>query len=472
MKRTHPTLLLAALFACALAPALWAQSDEEIARELDALKERVAGLETRLNESKLDKAKEDKAKSERDKIALTMHYKDGFKITSPGKRFSFQINGRLQFDSRLRLNSNADKFGEQGEFRKRRIYLGATGVLYKYWKFVLNGEYEGSSVVSKTTNYIENSYIKSAKIRVGQFGVPFGLEDTISNKYVKFTERSMAANFISPFYDVGWMIHGQPIPQLAYYVAVTNGSETARDDSDNGKYVWAKLLLKPFAETDGALKKLFIGVAGMRGRSKGLSPGSDGGSSVGTTAGTTVISYTSTAAIDGPVTRGNLSAGIILGSLLVMGEVSQMRRDIEVTLSSVLTDSTNIDWLGGHVTVAYLLTGEEQSLGRIHPLNNCEPGQEGSGVGAWEVAARWDFLENDRGDRDTRLFSTRLDRVDQVTVGVNWYPNPMVKISLNYIHAWWERGNLEERSYPHGGTFEAELPNSEDSLVLRVQLEF
>ena len=50
------------------------------------------------------------------------------------------------------------------------------------------------------------------------------------------------------------------------------------------------------------------------------------------------------------------------------------------------------------------------------------------GCGAWEVAARYSYIDLDRARIDG-------DRLDDVTFGLNWYLNPNMRVMFNYIYA-------------------------------------
>lgn len=63
-------------------------------------------------------------------------------------------------------------------------------------------------------------------------------------------------------------------------------------------------------------------------------------------------------------------------------------------------------------------------LGRVSPV--C-PVRRGGGFGAWEVGVRYDHF-----DADTA--GLRAGKLDSLTVGLNWYLNPNVHWTLNYVY--------------------------------------
>src|SRR5690606_21940060 len=90
---------------------------------------------------------------------------------------------------------------------------------------------------------------------------------------------------------------------------------------------------------------------------------------------------------------------------------------------------------GGYALMRYTLTGERLPylkragvFGRIVPDN---PVNFGTGDwGAWEVAARWSYL-----DLNGTGFPGPGRRLNDTTLGLNWYWNAHLKFQLNWIHA-------------------------------------
>ena len=93
---------------------------------------------------------------------------------------------------------------------------------------------------------------------------------------------------------------------------------------------------------------------------------------------------------------------------------------------------------GAYAQVGYFLTGEHRpydrkagAIDRIIPFHNFGPWNNdggASGMGAWEIAGRWSYLDlNDK--------NIRGGTVTDLTAGLNWYLNPFWKMQLNYIHS-------------------------------------
>lgn len=475
MPRILPLLLLlvvAALPARAQDPAPGGEPSLE--EQFDALRQRIDRLETKVNEAKLDGAKQDKAEAERDKVRLTLTYNDGFKLKTPDGRFSMHVHGQLIYDNIVRVDQRGDELGtggSRGGTKMGRTYLGVEGTLYTYWRFIVSGEYHvgDGGVTALRTNWIENRYLGPAAIlRVGQMPTPFGLEGFTQDKFNKPIGRSMVARFFNPQYGIGWQLRGSVADgRLAYWLMAANGDWKAREDSQKGKKFFARLLARPFRTTRSALAGLHIAGSYNEGRIDRIAPTDENfaGTSVQTVPGTAVITYASDVLVDGRIRRIGVDSGWTLGSFGIWGEWTYFLQEVSQPISTVENRRREVEWTAGQVTVAYLLTGEEQTFGRINPLKNAG---ESDGYGAWELVGRYDTIDHDQGEA-SELFETRADRVEQITAGLNWYPNRMVKLSLQWQHAWWSRGRVTENI---GDIALRSQPNYEHTVILRVQLEF
>jgi phosphate-selective porin OprO/OprP len=92
----------------------------------------------------------------------------------------------------------------------------------------------------------------------------------------------------------------------------------------------------------------------------------------------------------------------------------------------------DVDFWGIYVEASWFLTGEHKNydlgngrFGRIKPKANFDPAD--GGWGAWEIAARYSYLDlDDRNIEGGVLWD--------VTAGVNWYLYPNFRWMLNYVH--------------------------------------
>ncbi len=130
-------------------------------------------------------------------------------------------------------------------------------------------------------------------------------------------------------------------------------------------------------------------------------------------------------------------------------------------------NQNNVFFHAGYVYASFFLTGESRSysptsiLGRFRegifqrvvPRSNVLDRRNGrsGGIGAWEVAARWNYI-------DLNSYDIGGGRLDEVTVGVNWYLNAYTRISFNYVRPILLQPGID--------------PSAADMFSLRFQLEF
>ena len=131
-----------------------------------------------------------------------------------------------------------------------------------------------------------------------------------------------------------------------------------------------------------------------------------------------------------------------VGALQVVGEYQHnwTQRD----------GGADLEFHGGYVYVAYALTGEhvpydrsKSSIGTLQPfenfflVNRCS-GERGGGWGAWQVAARYSYL--DLTD-DNILGGVGSN----MTLALNWYWSANAKLQINYV-----TGSIDDHA-PTGG---------------------
>ena len=135
--------------------------------------------------------------------------------------------------------------------------------------------------------------------------------------------------------------------------------------------------------------------------------------------------------------------------------------------------SEDADFWGAYTYVSYFLTGEHMpwsresgTLGRIKPhedfflVDTCDGGV-GGGWGAWQIAARYSYL--DLNDAD--IFG---GEADSLTLGLNWYWNDNAGMQFNYV-----RGNIRDSAVVDGvGGAGVPIDSRYDILGMRFRLDF
>lgn len=95
---------------------------------------------------------------------------------------------------------------------------------------------------------------------------------------------------------------------------------------------------------------------------------------------------------------------------------------------------SDADFNAFYVQGSYFLTGEHRpykmssgTFDRVRPIRPFTLGEE-RGPGAWELAFRYSRIDLDDG-------AIRGGKLDDITLGVNWYLNPNVRVMFNYVHS-------------------------------------
>ena len=141
----------------------------------------------------------------------------------------------------------------------------------------------------------------------------------------------------------------------------------------------------------------------------------------------------------------NLEAAANFGPVHVMAEYFDGEIDVDGSTATIEAD-------GYYVQAGWVVTGESRGYKTdIAAFDGVKPAGAG---GAWEVFARFDALDVDNG----LPVSVAGEQADSITLGVNWYLNSLVKMSVNYVDVGTDRAI--------GGEDQG------DALVARLQVAF
>jgi phosphate-selective porin OprO/OprP len=128
-------------------------------------------------------------------------------------------------------------------------------------------------------------------------------------------------------------------------------------------------------------------------------------------------------------------AAVVLGSLSIQGELFWALFDA--------SSARDPGFWGGYLYGSYFLTGEHRPydkgsgvFSRVRPLRDFAPWSEVGGWGAWEMGLRLSHVDLNDGD-------IRGGREINFTAGLNWYLNPHVRFTANYVLAL-----VDDRSVP------------------------
>lgn len=362
----------------------------------------------------------------------------GFEAKTTDGLYSFKIGGRIQADYNSYdgvINAVPGESGSDAFFRRARLEIKGHA---KDWAYQLSYNLTGDGSIDQLhTTY--GGWGGLAKVTVGQQKENFGLDDTGSSNWTTAIERAMPANAFDAGNTLGVKLHGAN-DLLSYSLGAYKTGIDSDNDLDSA--VTGRLVVRPYlAGSDvvhlgvGATRR--DGVAADYNSRLGARGGEDG-TGVGR-----VRARISNAL--GDREDYNLEAAANFGPVHVMAEYFDGEIDVDGSTATIEAD-------GYYVQAGWVVTGESRGYKTdIAAFDGVKPAGAG---GAWEVFARFDALDVDNG----LPVSVAGEQADSITLGVNWYLNSLVKMSVNYVDVGTDRAI--------GGEDQG------DALVARLQVAF
>jgi phosphate-selective porin OprO/OprP len=396
---------------------------------------------------------------------MKMYWSKGIRFDSKNKQFKFKFGGRIMndwvwFDQDSDADDfyGSDEFGTGTEFRRARLYIA--GTIYGNVGFKAQYDFAGGDADFKDVYISAKTPIGKAK--VGHHHVPFGLEELTSSKYITFMERSLAAQ-LSPSRKTGISIEHGWLPEgLTLKTGFFRNSDGFGDDTPpNGAGEWlssARLTGVVLTDEEQDMVLQLGGSVAQRKESEdensvGLPGNIARVRARGAQHITTRFVDTGKFEVDDNTTMFGLDALFGMGPLHAQFEYAQQKYEVK--------SGSDADVDAMAVQVGYFLTGETRKYkaskanwDRTSPNSNYGD-EEGDGLGAWEVAARYDTMDLNDG-------ALRGGEIDQITLGLNWYLNPNTRVMFNY-------SIVEVDKLDDGG---ADLEPEIDIFQFRFQIDF
>jgi phosphate-selective porin OprO and OprP len=382
---------------------------------------------------KKDTGKKKKKKDDEQKADKYPEFKlDDHPSIHFGKGTHLDFRGRFSADIKDLEAPEADTTETSAiDLGKKR--LGVSGEIVNAVEFQIEAELRPEDPWRDV--YAEYKQFDVARVRGGQFKLPFSLDENTSASRLDFMFRSLAATHLSPGRDQGVMVHGRVVNKAINYEAgvFQHDGKNARtnnpDKVHGGQTIAARVTYEPFRTVKDAKADLSVG---------GAYTTSDVPEGIPSLRGLMVFEQkffsSSEYIVNGKRRRTGVEVQLLPGPASVKAE--WMRVETERLGESVEdTDLSPLIGEGWYVSGTYAITGEKKS--RVHQPK--KPLFKG-GVGSIEVGARIESLEFKSGaSGEPGSTSPRADVIlgnrDQVTTfGVNWYVNRFFKIQANFIH--------------------------------------
>lgn len=471
VRRILPAATLAVLL-CSAAPSAFAQvvataketpsgiSQEQalaLSARLDALEKRNEELEAQVADLKAQTVAGQQVIREEVHSQPTVSLANGRPtFQTPDGNFKLALRSVVQFDAahyRVDPLRTDNDLGSGTNFR--RVRFGFDGTAYKDWNFALWGEWGGSGGETPALNqaYLEYagwkpfSFADPVRLRVGAWATPTGLEDATSNTDSLFLERAAVAELVRGLAGgdgrtgVGAFTKGERWYAGAVLTGKVVGVPSTAEFSQQSGYI-LRFAFNPLhgADYDAHLGVSYQGI---------LEPADTAAGPVEAQAvrlqerpelrvsGTRLVD--TGAIISNGLSALGLEAGASWKNLYAAGEWFNI--DVSRNLVGAARSPFDPSFSGWYLQGAWTLTGEHRAWASANGgFNGIRPAKPFSlnrgGIGAWELGARYSLLDlNDNAGTEgaaAPLGGIRGGRQKITTVGLNWYPNNVVRFLLDY----------------------------------------
>ena len=490
-----------ALAGSALAQEAPADTPDSRAARIATLEARLAEIEAQLADLKESTAADstDVRRIQSEAPQVTVANGRPAVSTSDGQ-FRFALRGLVQYDvaqydqgsapvpdNRRSDASNPGDLSSGANFRRARF--GFEGTAYRDWNYALIYELGGSGVEASqiTQAYVEYAGWKpwenaaALRFRIGAWATPAGLEDATSNTESLFLERAAIAELVRGVAGgdgrtgAGVFANGDRWYGSAVLTGASVGN-TAEFDEQSGYLARAAFLPLRGENYGGHIGASVSGV---------IDPAD-------TNPGTALTQslrlrerpelrvdgqrFVDTGAIpaDG-LTAYGLEVGGFWNNFYAAGEVFQ----IDLARTDGFADPSFGGW---YVQGAWTITGERRRWNAanggfqgIRPADPFNPSERH--WGAWEIAARYSVLDLNDNVGSLGLAppagGVRGGEQTITTIGLNWYPNNVVRFLLDYQWVEVDRLDPENSSIvtPVPGVG-AQIGQDFEALSLRSQIAF
>ena len=361
--------------------------------------------------------------------------------------FKAKIGGRIYADMLYvdGQSSLTDRMRPQGNFRTRNdqafisdARIGIEGTIYKNFFYKLEYDFYGDINSKTQVDGFRGAYMGMkdipyiGKITIGQMKEPFSLEELASENNITFLERALP-NVFAPGYQWGLEIKNNWFDERLTFAigAFRNSTHSGTMSSGNEWCSTARLTCLPWYEAPDKLVHLGASYSFRL-------PESGGWNHTDNEIRFWQIPELLTR--DYIVDTGNFNINaqnlVAWEGAAVYGPVSVQGELMQTWLSAPNGQLSKTGYLyGGYGYISYIITGEhriyDKSDGRFKGV---EPKHifsiEDHTWGAWEVAARYSCL-----NLDDKSVGISGGIANDITLGLNWYLNPNMRLMINYVYA-------------------------------------
>jgi len=333
----------------------------------------------------------------------------GIGVKSRDGQFETRLRGRLMVD--IADYDGDPQIADGTDIRRAR--LAWTGKIFGDWGFQL--DYDFSDGGKLRDSFVDYTGFEQARLRVGLMEIPLGLQYRSSSSNSQLIERSLLGAFGGDRY-IGVMADTKRQHWSAAAGVFGDDANEQRERNDEGWGVGARLTAAPINYDN---RVLHFGLASFHRHLNDTATLRFSEQPEARVAGFDIVD---TGIIPGARTYTRTGAEWAAVRDRWSAQAEYIHTDVERTIGQ------DVDFAGWHLQTGIFLTDdslnyENGDFGTPSPNKRVGAG----GIGAWELVARYSNL--DLTDED--IFG---GEIDSLTLGVNWYPVPMLRFSANYIN--------------------------------------
>jgi phosphate-selective porin OprO/OprP len=379
-------------------------------------------------------------------------------ISSRDGRFSLSIRALGQFDAAYYMQSsaaaslpaaNGPDLSSGTNFR--RAQLGIQGKLFGDWSYLFNTEFGGSSG-TETGGRVQSLYIQYDGLapfafRVGAYPPAAGLEDNTSSADTIFLERAAPSDIVRN--AVGG--DGRDAASILYVTDTLYGSLSYTGGKvgdaavfDEQESVLARLAASIYSDSDSRFVLSGTAADMFRGPDGAAGPNSTRALTLAVAPELTVDSQGSKLITTGALNANSakfwgMEAGAQWRNLY--GQAGYFDYHVDQRVAPHAASKPDVNFHGWYAQATWVLTGESRDYSTTNaaftaPKPSIPFSLRGGGWGAWELAAR--YSDTDLNDlvglaaHAAPYGGVRGGEQKIWTAGVNWYPNAVLRFTLDY----------------------------------------
>jgi len=356
-------------------------------------------------------------------------------------KWTVKLGGHVQLEYINWANADRAIPGTEDYFQFRRLRLVADGTGYGQLDFRLQMTLEPESVGSSPPGQVVSPDVKDAylsmneipglgRFRIGNFFVPFSLEQVTNDTNNIFMERSIPTQGVFAVdREVGIALYNCTEDQNVtwatgvFFDSISEGLKERIDDNQ-GYRVSGRLTWTPFYDEPSNGRYLIhtgIGVLHTGDQDSRVAfrsrPQIHEGPRLINSGLLAADSYTT----------GNIEFAAVMGPLTLQSEVFAARVNMDTGNAQTVS--------GGYAHLSYFLTGENRiyerfgqhgaQFGRNVPYSNFFVVPGAISPGAWELKTRYSNLNLDQVNKG---------QYNDFTLGFNWYWNDRTRVMFDWIH--------------------------------------